>query len=77
MLPFLQKLKYPGGSSEVISRKPDEEKSQDNHGLDSCAQQLIDAIHNKDVNMVAQALKDAFTICESQPHEEYSQEDSE
>lgn len=70
MLPFLAKLKTVADSG-TITRKPDEDKEQEDHGLKTCAQQLIDAIHNKDANMAAQALKDAFDVLESQPHEEY------
>lgn len=70
MLPFLAKLKTVADSG-TITRKPDEDKEQEDHGLKTCAQQLIDAIHNKDANMAAQALKDAFDVLESQPAEEY------
>lgn len=74
MLPFLPKIK-PKDNSEIITRTPDEGKEQSNHGLAECAKQLIDAIHNKDANMAAQAFSDMFAMCEMEPQEAYSDEE--
>ncbi len=41
-------------------------------GIEACAQDLIDAVHAKDVQKVAQVLKDAFDMLQSQPPEELS-----
>lgn len=76
MLPFLAKLKTVADSG-TITRKPDEGKEQEDHGLKTCAQQLIDAIHNKDANMASQALKDAFDVLENQERSEDYSFDSE
>ena len=46
------------------------EDSNDNEGLHSCAQDLINAVHAKDVPAVASAMRAAFDIMESQPHDE-------
>lgn len=38
--------------------------------IESCAMELIMAVHLKDIKAVAEALKNAFNILESMPHEE-------
>lgn len=76
MLPILKK-KYNAGLI-VETRKPDADKPQDNKddkgsrdaAIKSCADRLIQGIHNNDSNMVASAIRDAFDILESMPHEE-------
>jgi len=68
MLPFL-KLKQEGSSSSPVEhemREPD----GDYDPLHSAAEDLISAVHSKSVKAVAEALKAAFEICESEPHEE-------
>lgn len=47
-----------------------EEMSGDDMGLEAAAQELIDAVGVKDAAGVASALRNAFSILESQPHEE-------
>lgn len=70
ILPFLAKKNQNAGVI-VQTRKPDEEKSQNSsEGLESCAQDLINAIHSKDPKAVAQAFKDLFELSELEPHEE-------
>lgn len=49
---------------------PQEEQNDPDAPLEACANDLIDAVHAKDVKKVAQVLKDAFELLESQPHEE-------
>lgn len=68
MLPFL-KNKQEGSMSgpvEPIKREHDEDYDM----LESAAEDLISAVHSKDVKAVASALKAAFEMCDSQPHEE-------
>lgn len=70
MLPFLKKSKEAGASGpvETIEREPDDGSSFDS--MDAAAQDLIDAVHSKDVKSVASALRSAFELCEEQPHSE-------
>lgn len=70
MLPFLKKLQEGSVSApvEAVEREPDNE--QDYDGLHACAEDLISAVHSKDVAGVASALKAAFELCEMYPHEE-------
>lgn len=72
ILPFLQKPKVSTGVT-VHTRNPDEntESSQEDASeIDYCAEDLIKAVHAKDINATAEALKSAFTILDSMPHEE-------
>lgn len=73
MLPFL-KNQYEGSVStppDTIHREPDEDSEFDS--LEVAAQDLCDAIHSKDYKGVASALRAAFDLLESQPHEEGSE----
>lgn len=70
MLPFL-KHKQEGSMSEEdepVKRTPDEESEYDM--LESAAEDLISAVHSKDVKAVCSALRAAFEMLDSQPHEE-------
>ncbi len=66
MLPFLKKSQEASAApSEPVKREsdiPDEEYDS----LHSAAQDLIDAVHSKDVAGVAEALQAAYDLCESQ-----------
>lgn len=53
---------------EVVTRDHDEDSDYDM--LESAAEDLISAVHSKDVKAVCAALRAAFEICDSQPHEE-------
>ena len=74
-LPWLKQDKKVAGLI-VEMRKPDgglEETAQEDSedtGIESCAQDLIKAVEGKDAKAVAQALKSAFEILDSQPHSE-------
>ena len=70
MLPFLKHSQDASVSmpSDTITRKPDEEKEYD--VFEACAEDLINAIHSKDVKGVAEALKAAFELADSEPHYE-------
>jgi|WetSurSiteA1Bulk_404760.scaffolds.fasta_scaffold162563_2 hypothetical protein len=50
--------------------KPKENSDGDDNGLESAAEELIEAIHSNDAAGVAEALKSAFEILDSGPHEE-------
>lgn len=69
MLPFLKnKEASASGPVESIKRSPDDGADYDM--LDSAAEDLMHAVHSKDIKAIASALKAAFEICDSQPHEE-------
>lgn len=69
MLPFLKnKEAMSASTSEPVVRKHDDESEYDM--LESAAEDLISAVHSKDVKGVCSALRAAFEMCESQPHEE-------
>ncbi len=77
MLPFLKNKKDSGGIAGVLirHRQPDEKPEQEQQddpsaAIRACAQGLIDAVHKRDVQGVADHLYDAFEILESTPHEE-------
>jgi hypothetical protein len=79
LLPFL-KPKNQGVAGLVVKmRKPDEkaeggeisEESDDKDAaIHACAQDLIKAVHSHDVKGAAEAIRSAFEILESMPHEE-------
>lgn len=78
MLPFL-KSKKDGSSTGLIvkHRAPDEsnqpeDKDDPSQGHIACAHALMDAIKANDAQGVSDALYDAFTLMETQPHEESS-----
>lgn len=82
MLPFLKPKALAGN---ILSRrKPDgstesegmEGQEDDNSGLNAAAADLIRAVHSKDENAVAAALKAAFDICDSQDDQEPSNDES-
>lgn len=70
MLAFLKKDKETGSasSSEPIKRSPDHEVEYD--VLESAAQDIMDAFEKKDVPALAIAIRAAFELCDSSPHEE-------
>lgn len=59
--------------------KPDpaEEAKGDDEGLTAACEELLSAVDAKDAGELAKALKNAFAILESQPHEEGPDEGSE
>lgn len=74
MLPFLKHKKDTGIAGIIIKKRnpdtQDTESTEETSSIDTCAQDLIDAVHAKDVAGVSEALKAAFKIMESEPHEE-------
>jgi phosphoribosyl-dephospho-CoA transferase len=69
MLPFLKKKQDPGVSTTLVMPAPGKE-SKDDNGLESAAQDILNAIQNSDIKGLAQALQAAFDIMESSPHDE-------
>lgn len=69
MIPFLKsKEASVSMPADTIKREPDDGAEYD--ALESAADDLIAAIHSKDAKGVAAALRAAFELAESQPHEE-------
>lgn len=79
MLPFLKNKNQPSVAGLIMkTRAPDESPEQEDSedssaAIESCASEIIRAVHAKDPKAVAAALKDAFDILESMPHEEESE----
>lgn len=70
MLPFLKKNHEAAASGPVesLERKPDEGAEYD--VLESAAEDLCKAIESKDYKGAAAAIRAAFELLESEPHEE-------
>lgn len=72
MLPFMKKR--PSAGVIVSTRPADETKQAESESYDSdlelCAQDLINAVHNKDKKAVAEALRAAHEVCDTEPHAE-------
>lgn len=71
LLPFL-KNKHKDVGVIVQHRAPDspEQAAESDSGLHAAAQDMLSAISSGDAARLAQAVKAAFQILESQPHEE-------
>lgn len=76
-LPFLRKKHSGNASLSIEYRKPDAEgeghhdkEPNDDNGLHACAEDIIRCVNEGDKAGLAKALKAAFEICDSQPHEE-------
>lgn len=79
MLPFLKSNKNNAGIS-MEYRKPDESKqapSDEMSGLEAAAEDLAKGIQSNDKKLIVAALRAAFMILESMPHEEAEHSDSE
>ena len=70
MLPFLKSKQDSAASSsdEVKIRKPDSGEEYD--VMHAVAQDLLHAIESKNVKDLAEALRAAFELADSEPHEE-------
>jgi hypothetical protein len=68
LLPFLKHKQDAAGSAShpVEVRKHDEDFEYDS--LHSAAHDLMMALEAKDASAIAQALRAAFEICDSEPH---------
>lgn len=76
MLPFQRDKKTSVAGLIIKNRAPDvkpEDQQQEDDpaaAIDACSKSLIDAIHARDIKAASQAIKDAFDILESMPHDE-------
>ena len=72
MLPFQKNKTGQVAGIIMKTRSPDEDKepNDDSAAIDACAKDLIEAVHSRDTKRVAEAIKSAFEILESMPHEE-------
>lgn len=70
MLPFLKHSKDAAVSMpvETMERTPDEGAEYDS--MESAAEDLCNAVHAKNYKAAAEALRAAFELMESEPHEE-------
>lgn len=69
-LPFMIKKKDAAPSVHTEHRIPDQEPSGEEAGLEACANDILQAIESKDAKRLASAIKSAFELCDSYPHEE-------
>lgn len=70
MLPFLKNKRI---QTMMVAHKREGEPMDlptEEHPLASAAEDLIHAVHSKNIEAVAQALEAAFQIFDSLPHEE-------
>jgi hypothetical protein len=72
LLPFLKHSQDASMSAPVesVEREPDEGAEDDYDSLESAAEDLCAAIGAKDYKAVAAALRAAFELMDSEPHEE-------
>ena len=70
MLPFLKVKKDSGVAGLIMKNRSPDAPPEDKDSIDACAQDLISAVHAKDAKATAEALRSAFRILDSEPHEE-------
>jgi hypothetical protein len=72
MLPFLKHNKEASISEtpDHIKREHDEDSDKEYDMLESAAEDLISAVHSKDVKAVCSALRSAFEMLDLEPHKE-------
>lgn len=70
MLPFMKHSKEASVAvnTESVKRKPDEEPEYD--PIHSAAEDLHSALKSGDIPAIAEALRSAFIILDSEPHHE-------
>lgn len=76
-LPFLKKPNRSTGISVAVrtpkgtmAEEDEGQQGQQDQGLKYAAHDLLMAVDNRDIQGISEALKAAFQILESQPHEE-------
>jgi hypothetical protein len=70
MLPF-KKLQEGSMSMPVEYQKRESDKDSDGYDmLESAAEDLISAIHSKNIKAVCSALRAAHELCDLEPHSE-------
>lgn len=76
LLPFLKPNSKDGSGNAsgvlTIERKPDTDKGPD--AMDAAAQDILRAIESKDYKHLAEALRSAYQICESEGDTEIGEE---
>ncbi len=72
MLPFLKKKPVAGliVHTRTPDEKPESQEDDENQAVEAAASDVLAAIEAKDVRALASALRAAFEICDSYPHEE-------
>lgn len=70
MLPFLKNKQEASAAGPVESVRRESDDGSEYDMLESAAEDLISAVHSKNVKGVCEALRAAFEMCESEPHEE-------
>lgn len=75
MLPHLKRKESSIAGLIIKNRQPDQkpeemEGSEKDSSIKEHAQALIDAVHSKNVQGVEDALRSAFEVLDSEPHEE-------
>jgi hypothetical protein len=70
VLPFLKRKDEAAPGLTIKTRTPDQNEEKDSDSIESCAKELISAIHSHDAKATASALKAIFEIADSEPHEE-------
>lgn len=71
MLPFMKKKPIAG--LIIAQRKPDggtdiaHEEGDENHALDACSEDMIRAMHAKDIKALSAALRAAYEVLQSEP----------
>jgi hypothetical protein len=85
MLPFLNKDKNrmvttlldrrSGNRTEIQPTEESKDSANHDQDLEAACAKLLTGIERKSVQDIRDALREAFECLESQPHEEYSDED--
>jgi hypothetical protein len=75
MLPFMKPKSVAGliiqkRSADTGLSAPESPEPEQDQGLSSAAEDLIRAVHAKDAQGVAAAIRAAFELLDSEPHEE-------
>ena len=75
-LPFLRKKHEAGvivkyrNPDEASADQPVSPEEQDDAALETCADEILKAVASNDKRALAAAIRSAFTVLESEPHEE-------
>jgi hypothetical protein len=71
MIPFLKRSQDASASAPIESERLETVESSDDYdSLEAAAEDLIAAVHSKDAKAVCVALRAAFELMDSEPHEE-------
>jgi hypothetical protein len=66
-----------GANKQGQSEMPKEVKEDNSVGIEAAMESLLKAIEAKDPKAMVSSFKNAFQLCESQPHEEYEGDEGE